>query len=302
MKKLNRLFFAVYILCIGISPLYAEDKIAAIVNNDAITQRDLNDFINFTRMQLSSEYPPEAVESKINSMKPDLLNKLIEDRIILQEAKKNNLKVDEERVKARIEEIRRRYGTDAAFQEALKHQGIVLADIQSRIREQILTFMIVEIKVRSKVFVSPNEVTTYYRDNNAEFRVPEQRELDAFITEDADKAQRIVTALRAGADAEKEARDESVARDTMTAKKGQLREDIEAAVFALKAGEVTEPLKTEEKYYVFRLQKIIPAMIQGLPQVRDKIYAFLYNKKMAEQMTAWLDGLKKHSYIKIFQN
>ena len=304
-RFLNIVFCIFFVSCnlyIGILPLYAQDKIIAIVNSDAITQRDLDDFINFTRVQLSSEYAPQEVERKIDSMKPELLNKLIEDRIILQEAKKNNTKVDEDRVKVRIEEIKRRYGSEAEFQSALQHQGIVLADIQSRIREQILTYMIVEAKVRSKISVSPNEVTTFYRDHGAEFRVSEQRELDALITGDADKAQRIAVALRNGADVGKTAGDESASRDTMMVRKGQLRQDIEEAVFVLKVGEVSEPFKIDEKYYIFRLHRIIPSMIQGLPLVRDKIYTSLVNKKMEEQLTAWLDGLKKHSYIKIFQN
>ena len=37
------------------SLVYAQDKIIAIVNNEVVTQKDLDDFLNFMRMQLSQE-------------------------------------------------------------------------------------------------------------------------------------------------------------------------------------------------------------------------------------------------------
>ena len=79
--------------------LYAQDKIIAIVNSDVITQKDLNDFLNFMRMQLMTEYKGKELENKIQSMKLDLIDKLVEDRLILQQAKKNNIQIDEGRLR-----------------------------------------------------------------------------------------------------------------------------------------------------------------------------------------------------------
>ena len=50
------------------STLFAQDKILAVVNNEIITQRDLDGFVSFMRMQLSSEYKGQALEDKLNSM------------------------------------------------------------------------------------------------------------------------------------------------------------------------------------------------------------------------------------------
>ena len=123
---------------------FAQDKIVAVVNNEIITQKDLNDFVNFMRMQLSIELTGEQLEQKIQSMKADLLNKLIEDRIILQEAKKNKVLVDENRVKAKIDEIKGHYGREAEFQAALVQQGLAQADLELRLREQLLILLRLE--------------------------------------------------------------------------------------------------------------------------------------------------------------
>ncbi|MCM8781050.1 MAG: SurA N-terminal domain-containing protein, partial [Candidatus Omnitrophica bacterium] len=91
---------------------FAQNKIVAIVNNDVITQKDLEGFINFARIQLAAEYQGEELENKVQSLRPDLLDRLIDDRLLLQEAKNNNIKIDETRIKAKIEQIKRRYASD----------------------------------------------------------------------------------------------------------------------------------------------------------------------------------------------
>ena len=67
---------------------YAQDKIVAVVNNDIITRKDLSDFMNFMRMQLSHQYKGKELDAKVAETKRGLLDKLIEDHLILQEAKK----------------------------------------------------------------------------------------------------------------------------------------------------------------------------------------------------------------------
>jgi parvulin-like peptidyl-prolyl isomerase len=281
---------------------FAEDKIIAIVNCDVITQKDLNDFINFTRMQMASGYSKEEMENKIKTIKKDLLDKLIEDKIILQEAKKNNIKLDEARIKARIEELRKRYGSDADFQAALAGQGLVQADIESRIREQLLMYGIINAKVRSKIVINPKEVTEFYENNIEEFKFPLELQVDSLTTENADEAHQIFLNLKSGKRPESLVNAESVSLDRMNVIKGQLRKDIEEVVFKLREQDVSAPVKIGNKYYIFKLNRITPARQQNLAEIRDRVYTMLFNQKMEEELTKWLDELKKHSYIKIFQN
>jgi parvulin-like peptidyl-prolyl isomerase len=299
-QKIKRLFLMAVIFSLIFRPAFAEDKIVAIVNCDVITQKDLNDFINFTRMQMSSEHTPQEVENKIKSIKKDLLDKLIEDRIILQEAKKDKIKIDESRVKARIEEVKKRYGSDSNFQAALAGQGLVQADVESRIREQLLMYGIIEAKVRSKIVINPKEVTEFYEKNMEEFKSTAEFQIESLTTEDAEQARQALVNLKSGKEPESLANTGSVSWDKMNIVKGQLRKDIEDVVFKLKPGEVSSPLKIGNKYYIFKLNRIIPPLQQNLNEVRDQVYTFLFNKKMEEELARWLDELKKRSYIKIF--
>lgn len=281
---------------------FAQDKIAAIVNNDIITQKDINDFENFMRIQMRSEYPQGQVEEKIISLKKDMLNRLIEDRIILQEAKRQNIRVDESRVKAKIDAIRKNYISDKAFQESLKSQGLVPADLEAKIRDQMFMYTIVEAKVKDKIVIKPAEVTDFYQKYSKEFVMPQTRGFDLMVVGDQDTANKIRDELKQNEDFSKAAQEYSLSVNKMDIKQGQGKKDVEDIIFKLGINDISMPILIEDKYYIFKLNKIIPSHQQNLQEVQDNIYQVLYNQKMQEYLVKWLDELKNKSYIKIMQD
>ena len=82
-------------------------------------------------------------------------------------------------------------------------------------------------------------------------------------------------------------------------KNGQFKKDVEDALLKLKVNEVSEPLDIENRYYIFRLNNIIPPRKLSLSEAQENIHSYLFNKKMQEGLLKWLDELRKQSYIKI---
>jgi len=300
------LFFSIITSCqllVTSYELFALDQIVAVVNQDVITQKDLNDFINFMRVQLMAEYKGEKLESKIQSMKLDLIDRLIEDHLILQEAKKSGIRIDQSRINARIAEIKKHYASDRAFQDAIAKQGLVQADIEKKIREQLLMQAIIEIKIKSKIIINPLEVTEFYQQNIENFKLPEGREFESLSIKDADLSREIFAKLRSDGDFQEVAKVYSLNVNKFNStQKGQLRGDIEEEIFKLQPGEISNPIKIEDSYYIFKLNSINPPRQQTLSETQDEIYTFLFNAKMQEALANWLEELKKHSYIKISQN
>ncbi len=282
--------------------VYALDKIIAIVNNDVITQKDLDDFVSFMRMQMSRELKGSQLDDKIKSMKEEFVDRLIEDKMILQEARKNKFIVDENRIKARMAEIKGQYPSDIEFQEALKRDGLVQADIEAKVRDQMLMYNIIESKVRSKVVVSPAEVTNFYQQTPDNFKSPQVWEFDFLVLESQDLADEISQNVKKGQSLEDLAAKFSFSLNKLTMKEGQFKKDVEDALLKLKAGNVSAPVKIEDKYYIFRLDKINPPRQLSLSETQENIYSYLFNKKMQEGLVRWLDELKKKSYIKILTN
>lgn len=280
----------------------AQEKIIAIVNNEIITQKDFDDFVSFTRLQLSGEYKGRQLEYKIQSLKNDLLNRLIEDRIILQEAKKNNIRVDESRIKAKIDEIRKRYGSDAEFQSVLKSQGIVQADLELRAREQMLMYNIIDEKIRKKIVISPAEVTGFYQKNTNLFRVPPVWDFDAVTLDDESKVVEISDSIEKGQKLEELAAKYSFTINKLHVKEGQLKKEIEEVLAKLQPRSVSKPIKIEEGYYIFRLNNVTEGRQKSLAESQDSINNIIFNKKMEEELAKWMEQLKKSSYVKVMQN
>ena len=75
-------FFLTFVLFS--KPSFAQIKILAVVNNDIITEKDLRDFMNFIHIQLSGQYQGEELKNKVDSMRADLLDKLLRLRYHLK--------------------------------------------------------------------------------------------------------------------------------------------------------------------------------------------------------------------------
>ena len=283
--------------------LYAQDKVIAIVNNDVITQKDLSDFLNFIRLQYSRQLQGKALEEKTSSMKRDLLQRLIEDRLILGQAQLNNISAEPSRVKAQIDEVKKRYALESDFEKDLAKQGLVQADLENKISEQMIMYNLINQKVRSKIMIRPDEVTSFYAQDKRKFLKPEERMLTLFILQDEEVAKTVSYQLRLGTKLEELAEKYTFTIDRLSASAGQeLRPEIEDTVFKLGVGEVSNPVKIDTQYFIFKLDDIIPSQQLSLAQSQDKIQAYLFEKKLQEGLVKWLDELKKQSYIKIFEN
>lgn len=278
----------------------AQDKVVAVVNDEIITQKDLDGFISFMRVQLAREYSAVKLEQKIDSMEQDLLQRLIEDRLILQEARKANINVDKNRIKGKVAELKRAHNTEVEFQAFLAQQGVTEADLEQKLKDQMMTYEIIEAKIKNKIVIKPSDVTDYYNNNPDQFVVAEQRQFVSIVVEDKDLADKVSQSLKSGKAVDAAAAELAVKVNTFTAKKGgELKKEIEDVVFAMNVGDVSETVKIDNAYYVFKLIMVMAGYQQQLIDVQASINRFLSDKKLQENMVDWLNELKKTAYIKI---
>jgi parvulin-like peptidyl-prolyl isomerase len=297
--SLTVLFSIAYcVFFIGYS--YAEDKIIAIVNQEVITQKDLSDFAGFMRMQLSSQFKGKELDEKMQGAASDMINRLIDDRLILQEAKKNNIPVEDSRVNARIEQVKKEYQTDTEFQNDLMRQGLTQADVEKKIREQFLSFGIIDKMVRSKITIKPDEVTDFYEKNKKEFNMGPGIEFLAISLDSEDLANTVAYQLRSGSKIEDLAlRFPLTVNNFTTDSSMELNHEIKDVVSKLGINEVSSPLAIQGKYYIFRVISISAAKDLTLEQAQVRVTAILFEKKMQEGLSKWLKEIKNGSYIKI---
>ncbi|MCX7661512.1 MAG: SurA N-terminal domain-containing protein [Candidatus Omnitrophica bacterium] len=286
----------IILILFSLSSVLAEEKILAIVNNEVITRKDLENFIN----SVSSQFDNVSYQNIDNSLKKEFLDKLIEDRLILQEAEKEKIKVEPSLIESRIKEIRDKYPSEKEFVSSLSQLGLTPSDLEIKIKEQILIQRMLELKIRNKIVVKPLEVNNYYQENKEEFIKPVEYELTVVKLENEDLANAIKEEIKKGKVLEEIINTFSLKPTYIKVKKNtELKLEIEQAISKLRVKETSLPVKIENIFYIFRLEKINPAIQEDFESVKERIYNYLFQKKFKELLDGWIEELKKNAYIKI---
>jgi parvulin-like peptidyl-prolyl isomerase len=290
----------------AIVPCFAgdQDRVVAIVNKDIITRKDLSDFLNFMVFQLSGKFSPEEVQQKLISAKGDILNRLIEDKLLLQEARKEKVYIDESRVKGKIEQMKAQFPGTREYEESISQQGLTPADVENKVREQLQIYSVIEADVKGKITVEPAEVTAFYQQHASELKEPEGRKVSALIMDDQKIAQDALDFVKKGGSFEDASKKYTAQlQDMGVIHKEQSRKEIEDAIFSLKSGEVSPVVKLDNnKYYLLKVDEIIPQKQVTLDDARDRIAGMIFEEKMQKSLVKWIDELKEQYYVEIKQD
>lgn len=289
------------IIILGINRgLYAEDKIIAVVNKDTITQSEAEVYLNIIRLQLSRQFKGKELEEKLQEEKEQLIEKMIEDRVIIQEAKRKNLQARDERVKFRIDEIKAAYQSEIDFENSIKEKGLTISDLEKKLNDQMIMREMIEREVKNKIIISPEEVTKFYEKNKNElFALSQTYAIEAIYLEDEKAAIDLERDLKGGLDFQESAQKHKASYSQDSVAKDQLRPEAQNELSALSAGQISKPIRLEEGIYFFKLLEILPPKIQPLEEAHNRIYNYLFEEKFAVTMLEWLEGLKSKAYIEI---
>lgn len=298
---MHRKVFYVFIgLLIVNFPLYADDRIIAIVNKDSITRSEADMYLNVIAVQLSQQFKGSQLEEKLKEERRQLVTKMVEDKIILQEAKKKGYHARPERVKYRIEQLKANYDSETDFEDSLKQRGLTVRDLENKINDQMIMREVIEREVREKVVVSPDEVTKFYEKNKEElFMQPQARIAESLYLEDENILEKLAADLRGGMEFQAASKEYKCAYSKDTVSLEELRPEVQEEFSGLKPGEISPAVKAGKGFYIFKLLEILQPRLQGLSEAHDRIFSYLFEEKFTLAMLDWLEGLKSKAYIEI---
>jgi len=82
-------------------------------------------------------------------------------------------------------------------------------------------------------------------------------------------------------------------------KRGVLAKELEDKTFAMKAGDVTDVIRTKQGYVILKVTEHQKAGIPEIKDVKGKIEEALYMEKLQPALRAYLTKLREDAYIKI---
>ncbi len=285
------------------------DEIVAVVDDDVITRKDLQEYLTSTYMQMKMNGMDKAkIKKAMQQEEKTALQKLIDDKLIVKAANKKGVEVRREAIDKRLEKIKSKYPSEQVFLDALKEEGLTLSDLRKRITNQLKTKYMIDKEVRSKILIHPQEVTEYYNTHLEKFKYPERFDVASIFIPFAndkkaakEKAETILTLIKKenGKSFDQIAKEYSKAPPLGIVAKGQLIPKIENILASMKEGDVSEVIETEKGYYIFKLKRVIPPASAPLEEVKDDIYNYLYQQQFNKRFHEWTAELRKNAFIEI---
>ncbi|MCX8015459.1 MAG: peptidylprolyl isomerase, partial [candidate division WOR-3 bacterium] len=166
----SKYWFWILILIIGICNTgYSKgraDRIVAVVGDEIILESELNEAIEFVKLMNPSEETNKNLTGQV-------LDELIKNRLILDQAKKESLEIGrsevEDEVEKNISALKQKFASETEFEDALKKEGISERILRERyrtdIKKRLLSQKLLMKKQLTNISITPIEIKRFYEEN-----------------------------------------------------------------------------------------------------------------------------------------
>lgn len=293
------------------------EQIVARVNNQIITQTDLEVARLRLRRELSDQHSGAELEQKFQEAEANVLRDLIDQALLVQRGEDLGLSVEPEVIRY-LDNLRQELNlaTMEDLERAIAQRGMSFEDYRQDVRNQIMTRMVMQREVSGRVMLDEQAVRDYYLQHREEMARPEQVHLREILvsTEGAsgdalaareDRVREVLEKIRKGEPFEDVAKAYS---DSPTAAEGgdlgffepdKLSPSIRDVVMKLRAGGVTDPLRTAEGFLILQLVQHYAAGVPAFEVVEGEIRQKLYFDQVQPALREYLSQMRRENYVMV---
>ena len=290
----------------------ALDRVVASVDGEPITMREVKDFAAQHGSPITTDDFASSQAAKAT------VKALIGEKLLEQEVKKYDEKIDEGQVDKYIEQLRQdKHLTDAQFRQQLQASGMSYDELRKRARLDLEKAMMIQTQVREKIEVPDADIQAAYNAHKDEFTVAKERLKLAqiLIAVPANASPNQVAAARKKSDqvrarAAKGDDFNELARmysdDDSKSNGGELgwfepsdvMDQILAGVKPLKPGQISPVIRTSHGFHIVKLEDHEVPGVRPLSDVKAQIRAALIDQQSSTQLEKWIDSdLVKQHYV-----
>ena len=304
------------------------DEVIAQVNTEVVTLSMLRrEMAEATQaLQQQRGMTAEQAQAEVAKRQNEIIATLVNEQLLLQKGKELGMAENVEReVNERMSAVMKEQGfkTIAQLEEAMIQSGVKPADIRQSLRTEIMKQAVLQSEVDAKFFwgLTESELKAYFESHRDKFRKPETAKLSEIFLSTAGKddaevlarARQLVAQLRGGADFAAIARVQSERQDekgervapktagkldlTVELNEDKTRPEIVGALRGVKAGGVTDPVKTEAGYVIFRVDERTPG--GDATYEERKVREAITVERVDAERKKYLAGLRGDAYVEL---
>lgn len=226
--------------------------------------------------------------------------------LILGSPEATGVVVTPQAVAERVAEIRQRYDTPAEYHADLARLGLDESGLETEVARDLHIEGIMERVVSQIPLASETDAEIYYRLHPAAFTQPERRTVRHILItydNDTEKAQAIDTlnGLKPKAGSEKAFADQALRHSQCptamegglvgTVARGKLYPELDAVLFTLNMGALSDVIETEIGLHLLRCDAIQPEVIHPFAEARARILDHLNDQRRQAEQKRWIKSL-----------
>jgi parvulin-like peptidyl-prolyl isomerase len=276
--------------------------VAATVNGEPIYTAEVDRYVREIGARFGVDFSKGEAARQRAQVARSVLDQLIERTLILQEARRTGRLASDAEVEERLRQIAQAFPSAQEFERALQQQGISRAELRERVRfELTVRRLLGEVKVPA---VSEQEARAYFEAHRAGFDEPERVRVRHILLRTEAEARVVVARLRAGEPFDRLARELSQdpgsrdrGGDLGLVAPGQTVPEFERAAFALRPGQVSDPVQTSFGYHVIQVTERLPAKKATWEAARPQVVELVRENKRREAFEAWVKDLRQRAKV-----
>ena len=264
-----------------------------------------------------SGVPADQIATRKQELRRTLVDDLINELLIKDRADRLGITVSDAEIKDAVVRLKQQYGisTDAQFDDSLKKSGLTRAEMETRLRDTLVTNKVFARELRNREDLDDHELRERYDREKEHYRLPERAHLreiviirpesPAAVEAARAKAEEITTSVRGGADFAKTASTVSESGtkekggDLGEVNRGELLPDLDKAVFNAAQGAIIGPIETKSGWHILKVEQRLPSEVPAFESVKDKLRKDVSDETFQRDLKAYLERLRKDAYIQI---
>ncbi|MBW2221404.1 MAG: peptidylprolyl isomerase [Deltaproteobacteria bacterium] len=294
------------------------EKIVAIVNGDIITLSELREISVPYLEKMQLKFSLESDEEQIKEVEKRILDQLIDEKLVKQEADRLEIVVDDKEVDLAVRDVMSKNNiAKEQFEQVLLEEGLTFEDYRKQLKDQMQKMRLLDLEIKSKIQITEKEVEKYYKENIGEYNAPPEVRIQQIlliipskaseqeINQIREKANGILQKIREGEDftsmVKLYSQDANAAIGGVMGafRQGELLPALNKVAFSLEVNEVSSVIQTSRGFHIIRVLDKRERQKMTKEEKWNEIENFLYNQKFEDEFKQWVKKIRKRSYVKI---
>ncbi len=283
----------------------APKPVVAVVNGENIEAEEFDN--RYRREAATALVIPAGRPEAIRQFKEEILDLLIQEKLLEMRVRELHLTVSDEEFAKRIEDVRREYPADS-LDAILKQEKVDFEAWKKGLRQRMLLEKLVRQEVNARVSVSSKEVKDFYERNKTAYVHEKRVRVAQIVMRKRYLAEDVRKRLKKGEDFAKVAQEVSIAPEAARGgdlgffAKGMMPEEIDAAIFSLPVGGLSRVIKSPYGYHIFKVLERDEGGSGKASDMEERVRADAQRWKEEQTYADWLRGLRAKAQIRIFRD